>query len=193
MASICDDIRGMAASIMGGRDDGGFYHKSLCAFLDAGVAVSLTFSASVEGSEAFTGTVHFTAEDEVHAALFNTLKSHVPGFGAQLSCALDAKRDALLTELRSRKNTAEEARKAAASSLATAQAEFQAAVSAAQAVEVEAPETAAARLASAQAEFQAAASAQRAAEEEVAAFAHQEVKVEQLRMFPLKAAPQALQ
>lgn len=109
----------------------------------------------------------------------------MPGFGVNLSRALDAKRDSLLTELRTRKNTAEEARKAAAARLATAQAEFHAAASAEQAVEVEAREAAAARLA----EFHAAASAQRAAEEEVAAIAHQEVKAEQLRMFLSKAAP----
>jgi hypothetical protein len=189
-STLCDDIRGMAESIMNSRDGGGL---SLCALLDAGVAVSLTFSASVEGSEAFTSTVRFTAEDEVHVALFNSLKSLVPGVTVQLSRALDAKRDALLTELRSRKNTVAEAREAADARLATAQAEFQAAASAQRAVEEEAREAAAARLATAQAEFQAAASAQRAAEEEVAAIADQEAKAEQLRMFPLKAAPQALQ
>jgi hypothetical protein len=158
MASVCDDIRGMAQSILNTANGEGI---SLCAILNTGAAVSLTFSASFEGSEEFTSTVRFTEE---HAALFNSLKSSVPGFVVQLTRLLDAKRDALLSELRSRKNSAAEARAAAAE-----------------------------RLASAQAEFQAAASAQRAAEEEVAAIACQEEKAEQLRMFPPPAAQQAAQ
>jgi len=121
MASLCDDIRGMANSILNTPSGEGI---GLGAVLDTGAAVSLTFCASFEGSEEFTSTVHFTEE---HVALFNTLKSSVPGVVVQLSRLLDAKRDALLADLQSRKTTAAQAREAAAARLAAAQAELQAA------------------------------------------------------------------
>lgn len=133
MASLCDDIRGMANSILN-TPSGAGVGISLGAVLNTGAAVSLTFCASFERSEEFTSTVHFTEE---HVALFNSLKDSVPGVVVQLSRLLDAKRDALLADLQYRKSSAAEAREAAAARLAAAQAELQAAAAAQRAAEDE--------------------------------------------------------